>query len=241
MRAARPLAVLEALAAGLAGAALGGLAGTLAFGVLALPGAAIGGLNGLASGALGIYDWRSPRGWLAFATDSTWALLGTSVGLTLHAVNALYPGAAYCPALSRRRNRHVYLSGARLKPALALTLGNVISNGAEGRGEPNVSFLENHEALHVWQGRLFGPLFQATYAVWFPLGALVGLVVWCFDRREPLRRLVETVAYFDNPFEYWAYRNDRYWPPREAHPKVAWGRAKGGIAAKEDPTRGAAP
>jgi hypothetical protein len=232
MRAFGPAAA-EAIATGLAGAMLGALAGTLAGGLLTLPGAAIGGLNGLVSGAAGIYAWRSARGWFAFASDSTWALLGTTLSVGLHAVNALAFDARYAPDLGRRRNRHVYISGARLKHPLALTLGNVISNAGEGRGEPNLSFLRNHEELHIWQGRIFGPLFQATYLVWFPLGLVVGVAVWALDRKEPLGRIVETVAYYDNPFEYWAYRNDRYWPPRQAHPKVCWGRARGAIHSRE--------
>ena len=31
-----------------------------------------------------------------------------------------------------------------------------------------------------------------------------------------------TLAYYNNPFEYWAYRRDRYWPPAGADQSLAW-------------------
>lgn len=58
--------------------------------------------------------------------------------------------------------------------------------------------------------------------MWGTVGAVVGFVVWLAHRDEPLAALVRTAAYFDNPFEYWAYRNDRNWPPAGAHPLLAW-------------------
>jgi hypothetical protein len=209
---------------GLAGVVLGFATGFLAGGVLAVPAAAVAGLNGVISGARGIYDWRSVRGWLAFLADSTWALPGTAAGVALHAINAFRREAGYVSRLSVRRNRHVYESGVALKRSLALTQGNVISNAGLGRREMIESFLDNHEGFHVWQGRVFGPLFQVVYLIWFPLGALAGFAIWLANRRESLAALVETAAYYNNPFEYWAYRNDDYWPPRRAHPKLCWGR-----------------
>jgi hypothetical protein len=34
---------------------------------------------------------------------------------------------------------------------------------------------------------------------------------------------VETAAYYDNPFEYWAYRNDGRWEANGAHTALKWG------------------
>jgi hypothetical protein len=225
MRTKRLVTFVEATLAGIAGATIGFVVGLLAFGIFAIPAAIVAGLNGLVSGVRGIYDWRSAKGWIAFLADSTWALLGTTMSLVVHGINALKGDSRYQVRLSRRRNRHVYDSGFALKPNLALTQGNVISNAGQGRHELIETFLDNHEGLHIWQGRLLGPLFQFVYVLWFPLGVVVGFAVWLRNRKESLPALVETASYYNNPLEYWAYRNDKCWPPRRAHPKLHWGRA----------------
>jgi len=227
---------LEAVATGMAGVALVGGFGFV-LGVLpAIPFGLAGGLNGFISGARGIYDWRTRKGWLAFVADSTWGILGTSTSVVLHALNSLRT-SCYSSRLSFRRNRHIYEGGFGLKSNLALTQGNVISNAGQGRGEIVESFLDNHEELHIWQQRFFGPFFQLIYFVWFPLGTLVGLAVWVRNRDESLARLVETASYYNNPFEYWAYRNDRFWPPSRAHPKVRWGNAPDAVRPQESSDR----
>jgi hypothetical protein len=217
--------VFESAAAGAVGAVLGLGAGFLYGGpfgpVTALAGALAAGLNGLGAGARGIYDWRSPLGWFAFVADSTWALPMTALAVAVSGTNVLLP-AAHSREMSRRRNRHVYDGGLKLQRGLALTVGNVISNANPTGGGFNREFLSRHEELHIWQARIFGPLFPAVYVVWFAGGALVGTLAWLGHREESYADLVRTAAYFDNPFEYWAYRNDRNWPPDGAHPLLAW-------------------
>ncbi|MFZ7091317.1 toxin TcdB middle/N-terminal domain-containing protein [Primorskyibacter sp. 2E233] len=187
-------------------------------------GAIMGGMNGLISGVHGIYDWTSAEGWFAFLSDSTWGLIGTSLGNVVHVINLFYGDANYREDLSRRQNRHVYEGGFALKESFAFTQGNVISNAGQGRGAAgiNASFIANHEELHIWQARIFGPLFQATYIVWAVGGFIVGSVVWFFNTDEDWGSLVETAAYYDNPFEYWAYSNDNNWPPSGANPLLTY-------------------
>jgi RHS repeat-associated protein len=227
--------LLTALEAGLttvAGMWLGAATGFLVGG---LPGAIVGGLmggmNGLISGVHGIYDWGSVDGWLAFLSDSTWGLVGTSLGNVVHAVNLFWPDSKYNHDLSHRQNRHVYEGGFHLKDGFAFTQGNVISNAGGNvgldpstpEGRRRLQFLADHEELHVWQSRIFGPLFQATYVAWGIGGAIVGFVVWLTDTDQDLGSLIETAAYYDNPFEYWAYNNDDKWPPSGANDDLAWG------------------
>jgi hypothetical protein len=224
MRSRLALSLAEAVVTAAFGSWLGLVAGSLVGGpVGAVAGAALAAVNGLAAGYHGIYDWARPRGWLAFVADSTWGLVGTALGLGLLVANIGTRRATTIREETRRRNRHVHDGGLALKPLFALTLGNTISNAnPSGRGV-NPSFLSRHEELHVWQGRVFGPIFPLVYAVWWVGGVLVGTVVWLVHRHESWRRLVETAAYYDNPFEYWAYRNDENWPPPGAHPLLAWG------------------
>jgi hypothetical protein len=216
---------LEAALAGAAGAALGAAAGLVVAGPPgAALGAAVAGFNGLVAGAHGVYDWRTPKGWLAFGSDSSWSLLTTAAGTLLYAVNRLVTRSSPVSDMTRRANRQVHERGFALKRGFALTLGNVISNAnPTGRGL-NPSFLSRHEELHIWQSRIFGPLFPLVYVLWGAGGAVLATIVWLRHRDESLASLVETACYYNNPFEYWAYRNDENWPPRGANPLLAWKR-----------------
>lgn len=213
-----------------AGAALGGALGLLGGVPLAVATGVSAGINGAFGGYRQVYAWRSAKGWLAFVADSTWGLLGTTLGNILNLANLAGGRAGYRPDFSRRQNRHVFEKGACLKRRFALTHGNVISNAATGREslvEERRPFIDRHEGLHIWQNRLFGPLYQALYVAWFLGGALVGAATWALKRDRPkLQRLVETAAYYDNPFEFWAYKRDEHWEDNSADPTLKWRRPK---------------
>jgi hypothetical protein len=174
--------------------------------------AVVGGLNGAIAGARRVHRWRSPSGVLAFVLDSTWALITTAGALVVHAIAAAQrtPGN-YLVSLSERRDRHVYTRGLTIRRGFLTTVGNVISGAARTRRR---SVIDVHEQLHVWQARWFGPLYPLLYGVWTIVGGAVGAVVWLAGpRREPLRKVVDTYAYYSNPFERWAYRKEGRWPP----------------------------
>jgi hypothetical protein len=228
--------ITEGIAAGAGGGALAFLA-TLVAGVpVAVACGAVAGGAGLVAGLRGVYEWRSVRGWGAWALDSTWGLVGTALGLLLTGANTVRRDSGYRPDLSRRRNRHVYERGFALQRGFAFTLGPVISNIAT-RGTIRPGLLERHESLHVWQARWFGPLYQALYAIWAPGGIVVATVTWLRHREDRWWQLVRTACYYDNPFEYWAYRRDERWPAG-AHPRLAWKPRKGG---RQAPPAGGAP
>ena len=105
------------LAYATAGIALGGLSaiglgvgGGAATGIM-IGAAVVGGLNGVISGVLQIYDWSSPVGWLSFLSDSSWGLLGTTIGVLWHGLNLFDSDRRYRSDLSRHQNRHVYDGG----------------------------------------------------------------------------------------------------------------------------------
>ncbi len=229
----------RAIEAVLAGAASGAVAyfaleavtGSSDVGVVAAVPAAI---NGLFGGARGVYAWKTIGGWGAFLLDSSWALISTTLGVAVNLINLFNRGSWYSPEFSVRQNRHVFGRGFALKRSFANTQGPVISNATCGRGDPienHRNLIERHEGLHVWQQRWFGPLHPAVYIVWGLLGVIVGLVYGVLSRKRRVNKvrvgkLIETAAYYDNPFEYWAYRNDKRWDTNSAHPALKWGSFK---------------
>lgn len=220
--------IQEAAAAAAAGAFLGGLAGRLVR--LPLLGAVFGAVNGSVAGYRGIYDWGNRSGRIAFILDSTWALPTTSVGTVVGLVNSAL-SADFVEELSVRKNRQVFGKGVRIRRRFATTMGNVVTNASaageydlreeSARGARRRALIEVHEELHVWQARWFGPLFPIIYGGWMAAGAFAGLFGW-MRHGGSLGKAIETVSYYDNPFEFWAYVADDYWPPKGVHPKLAW-------------------
>lgn len=237
--------LVETALATTAATGLGWAVGLLVGTPPAIAAAASAGLNGAFGGYRQVYDWRTAKGWFAFAADSTWGLLGTTLGNVLNLANLVGKPSGYRPDFSRRQNRHVFEKGACLKRGFALTQGNVISNASTGRGsltEVRRPFVDRHEGLHVWQNRAFGPLYPGLYVVWFAGGTLVGAVVWArLKGKTRMKDLIETAAYYDNPFEFWAYKRDEHWEDNSADPTLKWRRPRW-LRKREDPAdRGPRP
>ncbi len=213
---AAPLAGAAAEAVGVAvgGAALAVATGWLVHPVLAVVMAVASACNGAISGWRGVYGWRSATGWVAFVLDSTWATVPVSVGLLAHLVALVSRRPGYEASLSRRQHRHVYRNGAHLKPGFALTVGNVISGADNVDGARRRKLITDHEAVHVWQARWFGPLYLVLYGLWAGAAVMVGVALWVVRRRrQRLGKVIESCAYYLNPFEWWAYSRDDLWPP----------------------------
>jgi hypothetical protein len=207
-------AVGEAAVVAAGGAVLGLAAGWLVHPTLAVVMALVAAVNGAVGGWRGVYGWRTRTGWVAFVLDSTWASLPIGVGLATHAVALATSQPGYEASLSRRQHRHVYRNGARLKPGFALTIGNVISGAGDVDGARRRKLITDHEAVHVWQARWFGPLYLPLYGLWAGAAAMAGVLLWAARRgRQPLGTVIESCAYYLNPFEWWAYSRDGLWPP----------------------------
>jgi hypothetical protein len=214
---------VEAVVVAALGSALGAAAGSLVD--LPVPGAVVGGLNGLISGRRRIYEWSSAKGIAAFALDSTWALVTTTSALVAHGVAALQTDAGYAAELSERRNRHVYARGMRVRRRFAITLGNVVNGAGDVSRPRRARLVTDHEDVHVWQERWFGPLFPVLYGGWMIGGAVAASGAWIAGRRRPpFAPFVEACAYYLNPFEWWAYSRDDHWPPSGMLAGVGWRR-----------------
>ena len=213
--------IVETIATAAAGAALAGVVGSLVG--VAVPAAVVGGLNGAISGRRRIYDWRKATGVAAFALDSTWALTTTTAGLVAHGLAAVRGDAGYAPALSERSNRHVYGRGFQPRKGFAVTLGNVVNGAGDVNNPRRAKLVTDHEDVHIWQARTLGPAYPALYLGWMIGGGAVGALLWATTRRdEPLAKVVESCAYYVNPFEWWAYSRDDHWPPAGKVDQLGW-------------------
>jgi hypothetical protein len=196
---------------------------------LGWPAAAVGALNGLIGGLRGTYRWRSAHGLAAFVLDSTWAAPMTFAALVAHGVALCSPQRGqYVKELSARHDRHVYAGGLRLRRRFVITLGNTVNNAGAivTHSLRRQQLVDEHEDVHVWQARSFGPLFPVGYVGWMVVMAPVGAVVWLLrrPRRAALYAVVETFAYYMNPFEWWAYSREGNWRPAGMVAGLGWSR-----------------
>ncbi|MEY4360699.1 MAG: hypothetical protein RL391_5 [Actinomycetota bacterium] len=220
----------ETMAVGLGGAVLGGLAGRMA-GSTAL-GASIGAANGIIAGHRRIYDWTTLRGRGAFVLDSTWSLASTGAGLILLGSSKVKEqitgrSSGYDHSLSFRRNRMVHRGGVVLRRGFAVTIGNVINGAANRQGELTESrrrLVDEHEEVHVWQERAWGPLYPVLYLGWFIVGAAVALFRRSRNDSVSLGDEIDYLAYYRNPFEWHAYSRGGEWPPSWIDADRVWRR-----------------
>jgi hypothetical protein len=205
--------------AGLLGAAVGSLVG------LAIPAAVVAVANGAISGWRRTYDWSSATGVAAFTLDSTWALPMTAAGLFANGFSVLQPASGYVPELSMRQNRHVYQRGFTPRRGFATTLGNVVCGAGDVRHPRRRRLITDHEDVHCWQARWFGPLYPLIYVGWTLTGGAIGMLVWLVARRDqPFAQVVESAGYYLNPMEWWAYSRDDHWPPSGKVAGLGWKR-----------------
>jgi hypothetical protein len=213
--------LIEAAAVGVVGGAFGAAVGA-PFG-LAVPLGAIAAANGAICGWRRIYDWSCSTGLVAFTLDSTWSLPMTAAGLASQAMGVVRGRPGYVESLSRRSNRQVFERGFVPRSGFAITVGNVISGAGDTSQPRRRRLVTDHEDVHVWQARWFGPSYPLLYGAWMVAGGAVGVAVFAVRRRsERFTKVVESCAYYLNPFEWWAYSRDDNWPPSGKVRGLGW-------------------
>lgn len=164
----------------------------LHLGKAALPVAAACGVVGAAYGALA-FSWEIYEvgffSILGFLLDVTWSLLNSFAGFAVWIPVCAISGANFVTPddQSRRSGTFVYDQNPRGGGYQATTIGNVIAGG-----------WCSHEEVHVWQARLFGPLYLPVYGLNLVLSLIFRVISGNFDNygEEAYRRI---------SFEDWAY------------------------------------
>lgn len=145
-----------------------------------------GGLFGFFTGRKETYSF-APRAIWAFIIDVSWSLINTFTGLVWMIWCAVK--GTYCAPTDETQKRGIIVfNGAAMTGAGATTLGTVIG------GDWML-----HEAVHVQQARIFGPLYWPTYLVSYVTNLLIRFLTARFS--DP-----HWEAYARVVMEDWAYR-----------------------------------
>jgi hypothetical protein len=131
--------------------------------------------------------------------DATWSALNTWAGSLFHAILRLRHNPV---EFERSRGAAVVFLSEQAIPGYATTIGPVLAGCADR--------LERHERIHVFQARLFGPLYLPLVGLGFVVATLVPY--WLLVPRERRRPVANVGDYFTNGVyrhtwhEWWAYR-----------------------------------
>ena len=132
----------------------------------------LGALDGIVAALLRGPHWAA--GWALVFLNSSWGFLGNILGLGTHLGSYLCWKDDGDPNRSNRKAYTLYRSGLTLqdgdgKPLRLHTgLGDVL--------RPRRGDLEVHEAIHVGQHFVLGPIYVVSHGIWDLLGAGIGSI-----------------------------------------------------------------
>lgn len=187
-------AVLASLVA-LVGALLGGPVGLL---IGLAVGLVLGAVYGWAITAAKAYDYGSPGGIVAFVVDHSWSALNTLVGALFLAGNVVF-GNRLDKTFT---NRNVVGLQRGVFPGFATTIGTVQAGTGMG--------IDDHEAVHVMQARIFGPMYMPLVIGNYILATV--LPYWLLYHDRTARPITGLITYFKRGVyphtwnEEWAYK-----------------------------------
>ena len=159
----------------------------------------LGALDGIIAALLRGPHWGA--GWALVFLNSSWGFLGNILGLATHLGSYLCWANDGAPERSNRKAYTLYRRGMTLKEEAgsryAFTQGWVMCCDQPGD-------LEVHEAIHVGQHLVLGPIFIVSHGIWAAIGAVIGLIA------APIKDIkvadaVTKMSYFNNPYEIMAY------------------------------------
>jgi hypothetical protein len=159
----------------------------------------LGAIDGIVAALLRGPHWAA--GWALVFLNSSWGFLGNILGLGTHLGSYLCWANDGAPERHKRKAYTLYRRGMTLKDdpgnRYAFTEGWVMCCDSPGD-------LEVHEAVHVGQHFVLGPIFVVSHGIWDGIGAAIGLVIGLL-KPITVNDAVTKMSYFNNPYEIMAY------------------------------------
>jgi len=159
----------------------------------------LGALDGIVSALLRGPHWAA--GWALVFVNSSWGFLGNILGLGTHLGSYLCWANDGAVERENRKAYSLYRNGLTLRNQpgnrYAFTQGWVMCCGSPGD-------LEVHEAIHVTQHFVLGPIYVVSHGIWDGIGALIGLIAGAATS-VGVSEGVTRMSYFNNPYEIMAY------------------------------------
>jgi hypothetical protein len=142
--------------------------------------------------------YHAGAGWLLVPLNASWGLLGNLTGLMAHFASLFcFSDWGDVRNTDDKRSWYVlYKSGFKLADPYDLTLGNAVS----------ANVVERHEATHVAEHYLFGPIYPISLAVWYVAMFVPGFVLGALVSKSTVGRGIQDLCYYNNPWEVIAYR-----------------------------------
>lgn len=171
---------------------------TIGLFVWALLGLALGAVYGWAITTVKVYDFGSAGGVIAYVIDHTWSMANTAIGALYLAGNLLFGNRV--DRLFTGRNVVGLRNG--VFPGFATTIGTVQAGTGMG--------IDDHEAVHVMQARIFGPLYIPMVLGNYVLATV--LPYWLVYHDRTARPITGLSTYFRRGVyphiwnEEWAYK-----------------------------------
>jgi hypothetical protein len=159
----------------------------------------LGALDGIIAALLRGPHWAA--GWALVFLNSSWGFLGNILGLGTHLGSYLCWANDGDPERDNRKAYTLYRRGLTLRQEAgnryAFTQGWVMCCDRSGP-------LEVHEAIHVGQHFVLGPIYVVSHGIWDLLGAGIGLIAVPIKHLQP-DEAITNMGYFNNPYEIMAY------------------------------------
>lgn len=146
-------------------------------------------------------------GWLLAFVNGSWGALGTLTGMLMHigtwtffsaSTSTPSPGPAAILSNSDRRFFHCWQNGIRILPNYFFSQGPVMTAWTQHGMW--------HEAVHVVQHYVFGPIMLISYVAWAALMGLIGAMVG-LATGNGIAHGAFAWAYVNNPWEVWEYNS----------------------------------
>jgi hypothetical protein len=131
-------------------------------------------------------------GWLLVPINASWGVLGNLLGLMSHTASLFYYKDWGRPNETRRFYVQ-YAGGFHVKQNFDFTEGDAMS----GTG------VEAHEAVHVLQHFLMGPIYPLSHGAWMALWVVPGVILGAISRT--VGQGITDLTYYNNPWEVVAY------------------------------------